>query len=102
MTTTKGIARGFMLAYALVAFALAGCSSSTPIEEGSYVGDTPVNTAVVQYNGDGGYRTLSGDPYIAYNGGLEQESMMPYGGGNEGIRQAEDESLPSAGNLGNP
>ena len=82
-----------MLTAGALAAGLAGCSSSTPIEEGQYVGDMPVNTAVVEPTSNGGYRTISGDPLIAVDGGVEQESMLPYGGGEQGIRQAEDESL---------
>ncbi len=79
---------------------LAGCSSNTPIEEGTYVGGMETQSAVVEPNGNGGYRTISGDPYVAVDGGLEQESMLPYGGGDQGIRQAEDEATPAMSNMG--
>ena len=93
ITNLKALALGgSVFLFVIVAAAIAGCSSGTPIEEGEYVGDMPVNTAVVEPEPGGGYKTISGDPYIAVNGGIEQESMLPYGGGDEGIRQMEDET----------
>ncbi len=81
---------------AVSAFLLAACSSGgsggTVVEQ-EYVGDLPVDSAVLQETPNGGYRTIAGDPVIVVNGGVEPESMLPYGGGEEGLRQAEDESL---------
>jgi hypothetical protein len=76
-------------AAALIATA---CSSGTPIEEGEYVGGMPVDTAVVEPTPGGGYKTVYGDPLVAVNNGIEQESMLPYGGGDQGIRLMEDET----------
>jgi hypothetical protein len=83
---------GSAVLFGLVAISMAGCSSGTPIEEGEYVGGMPVDTATVEAVPGGGYQTLSGDPLIAANDGIEQESMLPYGGGDQGIRQMEDET----------
>jgi len=76
---------------ALGALLLWGCSSNGTVEEANYVGGMETSSAVVQETPNGGYRTISGDPDIIANGQIEQESMLPYGGGDEGIRQAEDE-----------
>jgi len=78
------------------AFLLAACSSggsSGTVVEQEYVGDLPVDSAVLQETPNGGYRTISGNPVVVVSGDIEPESMLPYGGGEEGIRQAEDESL---------
>jgi len=69
----------------------AGTSSGTVVEEED-VGGLPVDGAVLQETPNGGYRTVVGNPFVVVNGGVEPESMLPYGGGEEGIRQAEDES----------
>jgi hypothetical protein len=92
LTSPKILACTVVLAGGIIAFSFAGCSSGTPIEEGEYVGGMPVDTAVVEPVPGGGYRTISGDPLVAMNGNIEQTSMLPYGGGDEGIRQAEDET----------
>jgi hypothetical protein len=78
--------------YTTLALLITGCSSNTPIYEGEYVGGMPVDTAVVEPTPGGGYRTISGDPLVAVNGDIEQTSMLPYGGGDEGIRTMEDET----------
>jgi len=80
------------LACGIIAFSFTACSSGTPIEESEYVGGMPTDSAVVEATPGGGYRTLSGDPLVAVNGNIEQTSMLPYGGGDEGIRMAEDET----------
>ena len=84
------------LASAIVAaFLLAACSSGASngtVVEQEYVGDLPVDGAVLQETPNGGYRTVAGNPVIVVNGNVEPESMLPYGGGEEGLRQAEDES----------
>jgi hypothetical protein len=46
----------------------------------------------MQETPNGGYRTVVGNPVIVVNGSVEPESLLPYGGGEEGLRQAEDES----------
>ena len=93
ITSTKILVLGtLLLSGGIIAFSFAGCSSGTPIEEGEYVGGMPVDGAVVEPVPGGGYKTISGDPLIAVNGNIEQTSMLPYGGGDEGIRQAEDET----------
>ncbi|MCE0521586.1 MAG: hypothetical protein LV480_01590 [Methylacidiphilales bacterium] len=74
------------------ALSLVGCSSGTPIQEVNYVGGMETSSAVVVATPNGGYQTISGDPDVAIDGGIEQESMLPYGGGDQGIRQAEDEA----------
>ncbi len=74
------------------ALMLWGCSSNGTIEEATYTDGMETNSAVVQETPNGGYRTISGDPEIVVNGDIEPESMLPYGGGDEGIRQAEDET----------
>jgi hypothetical protein len=81
-----------VLSYAILALLITGCSSNTPIYEGEYVGGMPVDTAVVEPVPGGGYRTISGDPLIAMNNNIEQTSMLPYGGGDQGIRTVEDET----------
>lgn len=81
-----------MLALAGAAL-LAACSDNTPIQEGEYFGGMPVDTATVEPTANGGYRTISGDPLIVTDNGIEPESMLPYGGSEQGIRLAEDESL---------
>jgi len=83
---------GASLLCGMVAFSFAGCSSGTPIEENEYVGGMPTDSAVVEPVPGGGYKTISGDPLIAVNGDVEQESMLPYGGGDQGIRTMEDET----------
>jgi hypothetical protein len=84
------------LACAIVAaFLLAACSSGASngtVVEQEYVGDLPVDGAIMQETPNGGYRTVAGSPVIVVNGVVEPESLLPYGGGEEGIRQAEDES----------
>ncbi len=80
----------------VAAFLLAACSSggsSGTVVEQEYVGDLPVDGAVLQETPNGGYRTVAGNPVVVVSGDVEPESMLPYGGGEEGIRQAEDESL---------
>ncbi len=90
--------RLFFLLGLPVALLLAGCSNGTDVyeSEGMY-GMPPTDTAVVQATPTG-YRTVSGDPLIVYHDDLEPESMLPYGGGDEGIRQAEDEDVTYMGN----
>jgi hypothetical protein len=80
------------LPYAALPLLFTSCSSGTPIEEGTYVGGLQTQQAVVEAEPGGGYKTISGDPLIAMNGYIEPESMLPYGGGDSGIRQAEDET----------
>lgn len=80
----------------LVAFFLAGCSSGGDANNGivtetTYVGGLATSQAVVQETPTG-YRTVSGDPVVVVNGEVEPESLLPYGGGEQGIREAEDES----------
>jgi hypothetical protein len=69
----------------------AGGSNGTVVEQ-EYAGGLPVDGAVLQETPNGGYRTVVGDPVVVVNGDVEPESLLPYGGGEEGIRQAEDES----------
>jgi len=83
---------GLALVGAIVVCSFAGCSSDTPIEESEYAGGLPTDTAVVEPVPGGGYKTLSGDPLVGVNDGIEQESMLPYGGGDQGIRTMEDET----------
>jgi hypothetical protein len=92
MSKNKMIAFGAALFSGILALFLVACSSGSTIQEGQYVGDMPVNTATVEAMPGGGYKTISGDPYIAVNGDLEQESMLPYGAGDQGIRTMEDET----------
>ena len=73
------------------ALLLWGCSTSQDIQEVTYVDGLPTSTAVVRATPNG-YQTISGDPVVAVNGDLESESMLPYGGGEQGIRRMEDES----------
>lgn len=75
-------------------FLLTSCggASSGTVYEQEDVGGLPVDGAVLQETPNGGYRTVVGNPVVVVNGGIEPESMLPYGGGEEGIRQAEDES----------
>lgn len=95
MNLTKDIAdkKSPALFCVLTVLFLAGCSNGTQIQEVNYVGGMETSSAVVQANSNGGYTTVSGDPDIAVaDAGMEQESMLPYGGGDQGIRLAEDES----------
>jgi hypothetical protein len=79
-------------------FLLAACgtgasrASDGPVYEQEYQGGLPVDGAVEQETPNGGYRTVVGNPVVIVNGGVEPESLLPYGGGEEGLRQAEDES----------
>jgi hypothetical protein len=79
-----------------VAGLIVGCSSGGTIQEATYVGDMQTSSAVVQATPGGGYRTISGNPIVVVNDQVEPENMLPYGGGEEGIRQAEDEGTPFA------
>jgi len=83
------------------ALLLAGCGSNGTgtVEEGTYFDGIETSSAVVQETPNGGYRTISGNPVVIVNGEVEPESMLPYGGGDEGIRQAEDETPFSATDL---
>ena len=78
----------------MAALLTAACSSGGggDIQEATYVDGMETDSAVVQATPNGGYRTVSGDPMVVANGDIEPESMLPYGGGNEGIRQMEDEA----------
>jgi hypothetical protein len=88
----------FCLVTAGAALLLAACgsggSSATdgPVYEQTYAGDLPDGGAIEQETPNGGYRTVVGDPVVILNGDVEPESLLPYGGGEEGLRQAEDES----------
>ena len=75
-----------------------GCSSNGTVQESTYVDGMETSSAVVQETADGGYRTISGNPIVVVNDDIEPENMLPYGGGEEGIRQAEDESTSYMGN----
>jgi hypothetical protein len=81
---------------ALGAFLLAACGASTgadqPVVEQEYEGGLPVDGAIEQETPNGGYRTVVGNPVVIVNGGVEPDNLLPYGGGEEGLRQAEDES----------
>jgi hypothetical protein len=79
------------VSYALLPVLITGCSG-TPIEEGSYVDGMETDSAVVEAVPGGGYKTISGDPLIATNGNIQETSMLPYGGGDQGIRTMEDET----------
>ena len=76
----------------MAALLVTACSSGTPIEEGEYYDGMPTDTAVVEATPGGGYKTISSDPLVGVNNGIEQESMLPYGGGDQGIRTMEDET----------
>jgi hypothetical protein len=99
----RELAPGTVFASALVAaFLLAACgggSGSGTVVEQEYAGDLPVDGAIEQETPNGGYRTIAGNPVVIVNGGVEPESLLPYGGGEEGLRQAEDESPNYAPNL---
>ena len=88
----------FLAAYLIVFTATAttllvvGCSSNGVVQEETYQDGFETSSAVVQETAGGGYRTISGNPIVVVNDDVEPESMLPYGGGDEGIRQAEDES----------
>ncbi len=97
MTEGKAFRFG-LLGCAVTALALAGCSSGGTVQETTYLGDMETSSAVVQETPDGGYRTISGNPVVVVNDEVEPENMLPYGGGEEGIRQAEDESTSYMGN----
>lgn len=80
---------------AVTALALAGCSSSGSngtVDEATYFDGMQTSSAVLQETPNGGYRTISGDPQVIVDNNIEPENMLPYGGGAEGIREAEDES----------
>lgn len=63
------------------------------VHEATYFDGMKTSSAVVQETPNGGYRTISGDPIVVVDGEVEPESMLPYGGSEQGIRQAEDESV---------
>ena len=69
----------------------AGSGDGTVYEQ-TYAGDLPDGGAVLQETPNGGYRTVVGNPVVIVNGQAEPASLLPYGGGEEGLRQAEDES----------
>ncbi len=79
------------LALLLAACSSGGNSGGGVVQESTYLGDMQTSSTVVQETPNG-YRTISGDPVTVVNGEVEPESMLPYGGGEQGIRQAEDES----------
>jgi hypothetical protein len=85
-------------AAALATLLLAACGSGGsgtaegPVYEQTYAGDLPTGGAIEQETPNGGYRTVVGNPVVILNGDVEPESLLPYGGGEEGLRQAEDES----------
>jgi hypothetical protein len=89
---------GFCVLTAAAALLLAACASGGssgsegPVYEQTYAGDLPDGGAIEQETPNGGYRTVVGDPVVIVNGDVEPESLLPYGGGEEGLRQAEDES----------
>ena len=87
-----------LLLCAGLALLIFGCSSNGVIQESTYVDGMQSSSAVVQATPDGGYRTISGNPIVVVNDQVEPENMLPYGGGEEGIRQAEDESTTYMGN----
>jgi hypothetical protein len=74
-----------------LAIFLVGCSANPTVEEATYQDGLLTGTAVVQGEPNGGWQTIHGDPVIAVNGGIANESALPYGGGDEGIRLMEDE-----------
>jgi hypothetical protein len=96
MKDRRFIPQGVMYAGILaVTGLLAACNSGSSngiVEEATYAGGLQTSSAVVQETPNGGYRTISGNPVVVVNGEIEPESMLPYGGGEEGIRQAEDET----------
>jgi len=81
-----------VLFYVTLPLLISGCSSDTPIQEATYTDGFQTQSAEVEAVPGGGYRTVSGDPLVAVNGDIEQTSMLPYGGGDEGIRTMEDET----------
>jgi len=105
MTDTKSIAvrkldtlLSYMLLCGTMALLIVGCSSNGVVQESTYLDGMETSSAVVQETADGGYRTISGNPIVVVNDDVEPENMLPYGGGEEGIRQAEDESITYMGN----
>jgi hypothetical protein len=98
--TTKQLDRllSYMLLSGIVALLVVGCSSNGVVQETTYLGGMETSSALVQGTADGGYRTISGNPIVVVNDEVEPENMLPYGGGEEGIRQAEDESTTYMGN----
>lgn len=72
----------------------AGCASGGKVYETTYTDGMVTGTAVMKEKKDGGYQTISGDPVVAVDNGLTTEDQLPYGGGNSGLREAEDEAAP--------
>lgn len=86
------MSNGKLLTFLGMVLLLQGCSSNGTVQEATYFDGMQTSSAVVQETPNGGYRTISGNPIVVVNDDVEPESLLPYGGGDEGIRQAEDES----------
>ena len=86
------MSNGKLLTFLGMVLLLQGCSSNGTVQEATYFDGMQTSSAVVQETPNGGYRTISGNPIVVVNADVEPESLLPYGGGDEGIRQAEDES----------
>jgi hypothetical protein len=74
-----------------------GCASNGVVHETIYTDGFQTDTATVQAAPNGGYQTLQGDPVVVARDDVELESDLPYGGGEEGIRRAEDDAIFDAG-----
>lgn len=74
---------------------MAGCAGGDgKVYETTYTDGMVTGTAVMKEKKNGGWQTVSGDPVVAVNNGITTEDQLPYGGGNSGLREAQDEAAP--------